>query len=190
MKKVLIINGHPDKESFNHVLHKSYKDGALGAGKDVKEIILSDMQFNPNLEFGYRKRMELEPDLLLAWEKIQWAEHIVWIYPTWWASMPALLKGFIDRLFLPGFAFQYQEKSPFPKGLLAGKTSEIITTLDTPVWYYKYVLGASGTKILRTSILAFCGMKNKRITYFATVRNSSEGKRKAWIADVAELGRK
>jgi Putative NADPH-quinone reductase (modulator of drug activity B) len=65
--------------------------------------------------YGYRKRTELEPDLLQAWDMLQWAEHIVWIYPTWWASPPALLKGFIERLFLPGFTFEYQEKSPFPK---------------------------------------------------------------------------
>lgn len=190
MKKTLIINGHPDKESFNHVLHNSYKEGAISAGKEVKEIILSDMRFNPNLEFGYRKRMELEPDLWDAWEKLQWAEHLVWIYPTWWASMPALLKGFIERLFLPGLAFQYQETSPFPKKLLTGKTSEIITTLDTPVWYYKYVLGASGTKILRTSVLGFCGVKNKRITYLAVVKSSDEEKRKRWIRKITEIGKK
>ena len=88
MKKVLIINGHPDSESFCFGLHESYKKGSLQAGNEVKEIILANMAFNPILMHGYRKRTDLEPDLLEAWEKIKWAEHIVWIYPTWWASPP------------------------------------------------------------------------------------------------------
>lgn len=86
MKKVLIINGHPDKESFCFGLHQQYKKGTLAKGNEVKEIILAEMNFNPILMYGYRKRTELEPDLLEAWDKLQWAEHIVWIYPTWWAS--------------------------------------------------------------------------------------------------------
>ncbi|PVU85592.1 hypothetical protein BB559_006929 [Furculomyces boomerangus] len=97
------------------------------------------MKFNPNLMYGYRKRTEFEPDLLEAWDNIKWAHHIVWIYPTWWGSLPALTKGFVDRLFLPGFVFKHIETSPHPEKLLEGKTSEIISTMDTPAWYYKYI---------------------------------------------------
>lgn len=64
------------------------------------------MDFNPNLEFGYRKKSELEPDLLDAQAKLKWADHVVWIYPVWWSSVPAIMKGFIDRILLPGFAFK------------------------------------------------------------------------------------
>ncbi|MEJ7676773.1 MAG: NAD(P)H-dependent oxidoreductase [Segetibacter sp.] len=104
-KKILIISGHPDKESFNFGLSEAYKKGAISSGVDIKEIVVRDLEFNPNLQFGYRKRTELEPDLIDAKEKIKWAEHLVWIYPVWWGSIPAILKGFIDRVFLPGFAF-------------------------------------------------------------------------------------
>ncbi len=75
MKKVLIIQGHPDAESFNFALHEAYKKGAITSGAEVKEIIVRELQFNPNLQFGYRKRTELEPDLLESIEKIKWAEH-------------------------------------------------------------------------------------------------------------------
>lgn len=181
MKKVLIINGHPDKESFCFALHERYKKGCIGNGNEVKEIILSDMEFNPILMFGYRKRTELEPDLLGAWDMLQWADHIVWIYPTWWASPPALLKGFIERIFLPGFTFEYQEKSPFPKKLLIGKTSEIISTMDSPVWYYKWIVGDIGGKLIRKNIGAFCGIKNIHTTYLAVMKTSTPEKREQWL---------
>lgn len=111
MKKILIINGHPDKKSFCYAIHNSYKKGVLNSNAILKEINISDLKFNLNLEFGYRKRTSLEADLLDAQEKIKWANHIVWIYPVWWGSYPAILKGFIDRVFLPGFAFQKRDNS-------------------------------------------------------------------------------
>lgn len=189
MKKIVIINGHPDKESYNHALGERYKKGALSGEREVKEILLSDMQFNPVLPYGYRKRIELEADLSDAWEKIRWADHLVWIYPLWWGFIPASLKGFIDRLFLPGFTYQPQSGSPFPRPLLKGKTAEIICTMDTPVWYYKYVLGPKATQILKKSIFAFCGLKNIRTTYLAVIKSSTEEQRQKWLEKVENLGR-
>ncbi len=77
----------------------AYKNGAKESGAEVKEIVVKDLKFNPNLQFGYQRRMELEPDLVKAWEIIQWADHLVWIHPVWWGGLPALTKGFVDRLF-------------------------------------------------------------------------------------------
>lgn len=188
MKKVLIINGHPDAQSFNHALQKAYKEGALSVGNTVDEVTLSEMNFSPNLQHGYRKRTELEPDLVEAWKKLQDADHLVWIYPTWWSGMPAILKGFIDRIFLPGFTFEYQEKSPLPKKLLKGKTSEIITTMDAPVWYYKLIVKNTGIVMLKKGVLEFCGVKNKRVTYLTTVKGSTAEKRVQWISKVKTLG--
>jgi len=96
-KKILIINGHPDEESFNFGLSDAYKNGAEKSDAEVKEIRIRELSFNPNLQFGYRKRTELEPDLIEAQEKLKWADHIVWIYPVWWGSVPAIMKGFLDR---------------------------------------------------------------------------------------------
>ncbi|MEI7504247.1 MAG: NAD(P)H-dependent oxidoreductase [Paludibacter sp.] len=70
MKKILIINGHPNKDSFNFGLVDAYKKGALSSGAEVKEIVIAELKFNPNLQFGFQKRSELEPDLLDALEKI------------------------------------------------------------------------------------------------------------------------
>lgn len=132
---ILIINGHPDEKSFNFALTEAYKRGAISSDADVKEINIRDLEFNPNLAYGYRQRTELEPCLLDAQEKIKWANHLVWIFPVWWGSFPAMLKGFIDRVFLPGFAFQKRENSLWWDKMLTGKSARIISTLDQPAWF-------------------------------------------------------
>ena len=190
MKKILIINGHPNKASFNFGLSKAYKEGAEKSGNEVQEILISELDFNPNLQFGYQKRTELEPDLLKAWEKIVWAEHIVWIYPLWWGFMPAILKGFIDRLFLPNFAFRYKGNSTKWDKLLKGKTAHIINTMDYPVWYYRFILGARGTKIMKNMILDFVGIKTIKTTYIAPIKNSTQEFREKWIEKVKAIGLK
>ena len=110
MKRILIINGHPNEDSYCSALAEAYKEGA-SAHAEIKEIRIAALNFEPNLKFGYRKRIELEPDLLEAQEKIKRADHLVWVHPVWWGGFPAILKGFIDRVFLPGFAFRYRENS-------------------------------------------------------------------------------
>ncbi len=136
MKKILIINGHPDKDSFNFGIANAYKKGAEQSDSEIKEIIIRDLQFNPNLQYGYHERTDLEPDLLEAWKKIKWADHLVWVHPVWWGGLQAITKGFIDRVFFPDFAFKYRDNSVWWDKLLKGKTAHIITTLDQPRWYY------------------------------------------------------
>lgn len=190
MKKVLIINGHPDGESFNLALAGAYKKGALESGAEVKEINIRDLQFNPNLQFGYRKRTELEPDLIDAQEKITWAEHIVWVYPVWWASLPAIMKGFIDRVFLPGFAFKKREGSLLWDKLLKGKTSRIICTLDQPAWFYRLINRAPSHKAMKQSTLKFVGLKKVKITAIGPIRLSKPEFRHKWLMRVEGLGKK
>ncbi len=187
-KKILIINGHPNKESLNFGFAEAYKKGALKSNAEIQEIIISTLKFNPNLEFGYQKRTELEPDLLNAWEKIKWADHLVWIHPVWWGGLPALMKGFIDRLFLPGFAFQYRENSSFWDKLLKGKSAHIITTLDQPSWYYWLVYGSPSVNQLKKSTLEFCGISPVKVSYFGIIKNSKDTIRKKWISKVEKFG--
>ncbi|MFY7846534.1 NAD(P)H-dependent oxidoreductase [Chryseobacterium gambrini] len=188
MKKILIINGHPNKDSFNFGIAKAYQDGALQSGAEVKEIVIADLNFNPNLQFGYQKRMELEPDLVKAWEKIQWADHLVWIHPVWWGGLPAITKGFIDRLFLPGFAFKYRENSVWWDKLLKGKTAHIITTLDQPGLYYRFFFGRPSVNQLRKSVLQFCGVKPVKVTYVGIIKTLDIKQREVWLEKIKLLG--
>ncbi|CAM3411576.1 NAD(P)H-dependent oxidoreductase [Flavobacterium chungbukense] len=188
MKKILIINGHPNAESFNFGIAQSYKNGALASNAQVETIVITDLKFNPNLQFGYQKRTELEPDLLKAWQKIQNAEHLVWIHPVWWGGLPAITKGFIDRLFLPGMAFQYRENSVWWDKLLKGKTAHIITTLDQPSWYYRFFYGRPSVNQLKKSTLEFCGVKPVKVSYIGIVKGSNEEQRKKWLEKVYRFG--
>ncbi len=190
MKKIVVINGHPNPQSLNRGLVDAYVDGAEQSGAVVQTIHISQLQFNPNLQFGYQQRMELEPDLLNALEKIRWAEHLVWIHPVWWGGMPALMKGFIDRLFLPGIAFQYRPDSIWWYRLLSGKTARIITTLDQPGWYYWLAYGRPSINQLKKSTLEFCGIRPVAVTYVGIVRKADERQRKRWVNEAYQLGRK
>lgn len=189
MKKILIINGHPDKDSYSFALADAYKRGALASGAEIEEIRVADLIFDPNLQFGYRKRTELEPDLIESWEKIKWADHLVWVYPVWWGSIPAILKGFIDRVFLPGFAFKKRDNSLLWDPLLKGRSARIISTLDQPVWVYWLVNRRPSYWAMRRLTLNFCGIKPVRATTIGPIRLSKESFRKRWLEKIEQLGR-
>lgn len=189
-KKVLIVNGHPNKDSFNFGLADAYKKGAIQANAEIQEIVIRDLQFNPNLEFGYQKRTEQEPDLIASWEKIKWAEHIVFIYPIWWGGMPAIMKGFFDRVFLPGFAFAYRENSVWWDKLLVGKSAHIIATMDTPYLYFRLVYGNPAINQLKKTTLEFCGIKLVKVTVFSPIKRVKEEVLKKYLNKTEQLGKK
>jgi len=190
MKNILIINAHPDKKSFCFALAESYKMGAFETNSNVKLVHLIDLKFNPILTYGYRKISELEPDLFQIQQDILWANHLVFVYPNWWATFPALLKGFIDRVFVPGFAFKYRDNSPFWDKLLEGKTARLIVTMDTPSWYYWLINRRPGHNAMKIGVLEFCGIKPVKITSLSPIKSASETKRKKWLKEVEILGRK
>lgn len=190
MSNILLINGHPNKNSYNFALSNAYHEGAEESGATVQEITVADLDFEPNLKFGYKKRMPLEPDLEEAWQKIREADHMVWVHPVWWGGFPAVLKGFIDRLFLPGRAFQYRDDSVWWDRLLSGRTARIITTIDQPSWYYRWIYGSPSVKSLKRSILKFCGIKPVKVSYIGSIRHSDKAQREQWIKQVYKMGQK
>lgn len=187
-KKILIINGHPDKGSFNFALSEAYKKGASQSGAEIREINIRELDFNPNLQFGYRKRTELEPDLLEAQDKLKWADHLVWIYPVWWGSVPAMMKGFLDRVLLPGFAFNKRVDSLWWDTCFTGKTARIICTLDQPAWYYRWVYGSPSHNAMKRVTLNYIGIRKVRITAIGPIRLSKVKFRAKWLKKVEKLG--
>jgi putative NADPH-quinone reductase len=190
MKQVLIINGHPDKESYNSALAEAYLKGASKTNSVLTQINIADLDFNPNLAFGYRKRTELEPDLLEAIEKIKKADHIVWIFPMWWYGYPALMKGFIDRTFLPGITFEPIEGKALPKKLLKGKTARIIITADTPKWYDSLFMKSPAINQFKKGTLEFCGISPVKVTYISPIKGSNIDYKEKWLEKIALLGEK
>jgi putative NADPH-quinone reductase len=183
---ILVINAHPDKESFNQRISTHYVQTALAAGAQVRYMPLRELNFNPNLQFGYRKRTELEPDLLQALDNIRWSDHIVWVHPLWWYSYPALMKGFIDRLFLPEIAFRTGSDGSYAK-LFTGRSARIITTADTAPQDYEVIFKNTALVQLKTGTLEFVGIAPVLSTYISPVYNSTEEQKLEWLRQVAQL---
>jgi len=186
-KSILIINGHPNADSLSSTFTETYAKHARTAGAQVEILNLRELQFNPNLAHGYKQRTEWEPDLQRAWEMITKAQHLVWIHPVWWGGLPALTKGFIDRVFLPGLTFKYRENSVWWDKLLTGKTARIITTLDQPYFYYRFVNRRPGIWQLKKMTLEFCGVSPVRVTAFGPIRKAPEAKILKMIEEVGRV---
>ncbi len=189
-KKILVILGHPNSDSYCSALSNAYIAGAKSNGSEVREIKVGELKFDPVLWKGYNEIQELEPDLIKAQELILWADHIAFIYPNWWGAMPAILKGFIDRTFIPGFAFKFRENSRFWDKLLVGRTAELLVTMDTPSWYYRWFWNRPGHNQMKKTILGFCGIKVNRISDFSSVKSSDQQKREEWLKVAKRLGEK
>jgi NAD(P)H dehydrogenase (quinone) len=188
--KILIIDGHPATSSFCTSLADVYERSARGAGFDVRRINLREMSFDPILHLGYHEIQALEPALVQAQQDILWAEHLVWVFPTWWVGVPALLKGFLDRALLPGFGFKYHKNDPFWDKLLKGRSARVITTMDSPVYYNWFMYRSEGHINFRKGVLEFCGIKPVRTTVFGGMKSSTPEKRTKWLDKVAALGAK
>jgi putative NADPH-quinone reductase len=185
-KRILILDAHPATGSLVGALATSYREGAHGAGHAVCARALRDMAFDPILHEGYRRVQELEPDLADAQQDILWCEHLVIAYPTWWGQPPALLKGFLDRTFLPGFAFKYRENSSFWDRLLAGRSARLLVTMDAPPMYDRVFYG--GRRLMKRAVLRFCGFRPVRSSAFGSVKGSSDAARARWVEKARTLG--
>lgn len=187
-KRILVILGHPKNDSFCGALANSYVEGAKAAGNEVQLIYLGNLSFDPVLHNGYAMIQELEPDLVAGQAAITWAQHIVFVYPVWWGAMPALLKGFIDRIFLPGFAFKYRDGSLFWDRLLSGRSAHLLVTMDTPPWYFRWVYRMPGHNQMKRTILEFSGIKPVTVSSFGPIKDSSQKKRAKWLAQANAYG--
>ena len=185
--RTLLILGHPSPDSFNAALADAYADAARQAGRELRRLDLHALNFDPILHGAYRGAQPLEPDLQAAQADILWAEEIVWVYPVWWGGLPALLKGFLDRTLLPGFAYKFHKGNRSWDKLLKGRNARIVVTLDTPGWYDRLVYGRPAWRQMKHTILQFCGMKLLSTTTFAPIATSKPEQRERWLAAVRRL---
>jgi len=188
-KKILVINGNPKESSFCHELAEQYVVSGQ-RNHEVKVVSVSELKFDLDLHSGYDKVQSLEPDLAEFQSLVKWAEHVVFILPVWWGGMPAKLKGLIDRTFLSGFAFKYQDGKTIPDKLLRGRSADIILTMDTPPLYYRWVQGNPIYKQLKRTVLEFCGITVRPAMYIGPVISSSKQQRTKWGEQVFELAAK
>ncbi|ROO26399.1 NAD(P)H dehydrogenase [Salinisphaera orenii YIM 95161] len=187
--RVLLVLGHPRRDSLCGALADAYCDGAGDAGVELRRIDLAALSFTRDVTAASPEDQPLEPDLQAARADLAWAEHLVFVYPTWWGTMPALLKSFLDRLVMPGFAFRFYGPGAAEwEGLWPDKSAQLITTMDTPPPVYRWLFHAPGTHAMRNATLGFCGVRPTRALVFGPVRTSDADRRAAWLEKTRRTG--
>lgn len=186
---VLVILGHPRADSFCGALAEAFCKGAGAAGVELRRLNLSETNFDTDLHGVSPNDQPLEDDLSKARELILWADHLVIVYPTWWGTAPALLKGFLDRIMAPGFAFRTCEGGIGYQGLLQDRSAQLITTMDTPPLAHRLLYREPGKNALARATLGFCGIRPVRSLVFGSVKNASVDQRQAWLARTERQGR-
>lgn len=192
-KHILVLNGHPDpgKGHLGDALVAAYLAGASKAGHDVDVLNIAELEF-PLLRSKEAWESMSSPcgDITAAQICIHRAEHIVLVYPLWLGEMPALVKGFLEQVLRPGFAFSAMNSEGFPKKKLSGKSARIVVTMGMPAFIYRWFYGAHSLKSLKRSILAFCGIAPVRSTLVGLVESKSPKGRLKALQKLEELGRK
>ncbi len=187
---ILVFCLHPAPRSFNHALADALAEGARGAGHAVTRLNLSDLRFDADFgQAGYKGAKPPEPDLEAALAAIEAASHVVLVTPMWWGGLPAKAKGFFDRAFLPGRAFDPRiRKAGLPKPLFAGRTARLVMTSDTPGLWFRLMYGQAMRKQVERQILSFCGLKPRGFTHFSPVEHSSDAVRARWLERARAIG--
>ena len=191
MKKILVIDTHPRKESLTNLLADTYEDAAKSGGHTVQRLNIRDLKFDPILFQSYRD-VSLEPDIEHSQELINWCEHLIIVTPVWWMSTPALFKGWLDRTLMPGFAFKYKKKSflPIPERLLKGRSARVIYTQGGPKYLTNIIGFDAFWKALKYGTLVFCGFGPVRRTAFSNVVRPTDARITHMKIIVSRLGKR
>ncbi|MGN4425226.1 NAD(P)H-dependent oxidoreductase [Bacillus cereus group sp. MYBK30-1] len=188
---ILIIYAHPSPSSFNASILEHVQKGLQETNHSVTLLDLYKEQFDPVLVFNEeKKRRDLlyEEETERYRELVQKADTLLFIYPIWWWGMPAILKGFIDRIFVAGFAYKYE--GALPKGLFKGKKAWVINTLDSPLWYVALLYRSADWIMMKRGVLRFCGIRNIKRSVFQSVKTSKVTKREKWLLQIEGEARK
>lgn len=191
-RKILLILGHPDPapERFCRALADSYEQGAREAGHHVRRVDLAALEF-PLLRSQREFREGSVPaSLREAADAIVDSEHIVFIFPLWLGTMPALLKAFLEQVMRPGVAFAYPQagEQGLPKTLLKGRSARVVVTMGMPALVYRLWFLGHGIAGMRRNILGFVGIGPVRETLFGMVEGVGDARRRSWLEAMRKLG--
>lgn len=190
-KRILLIQGHPDASSPHlcHALEDAYARGAREAGHELRRINVAALDF-PLLRSQHEWENDpLPPGLADAQEAIKWCEHMVLFFPLWLGDMPALLKGFLEQVARPGFAFSREGKNPLANKGLTGRSARVVVTMGMPAMVYRWYFRAHSIKSLERNILGFVGISPVDETLIGLIGNANTDATDKWLAKLEKLGR-
>jgi putative NADPH-quinone reductase len=178
MRKIAIIDGHPDPDParFIHALASEYAKSASDTGHEVRRIEVASAGVGVLRSGKDWEKDEIPPEVKRAQETIVWADHVVILFPLWLGAMPALLKGFFEQVFRPGFAIGAGKRTLSP-GLLKGKSARVVVTMGMPGFFYRLFFFSHSVSSLRRNILYFVGIKPVRETLIGTIDNPASRER-------------
>ncbi len=188
MARIAIIVGHARTNTFCEALGESYLRGAEAAGLQVQLFVTSKLKFDPILHEGFERVQPLEPDLQTAHDAMFQADHLVLIFPLWFGALPAILKGFLERVLQPDWIAQSKD-GKHPR-LLKGKSARIILTMGMPAFVYRWFFGAHALKMLKRNMLRFSGVHPVRSVLYGNVEGVGPERRHKWLKAVEALARR
>ncbi|MCA9355072.1 NAD(P)H-dependent oxidoreductase [Candidatus Kaiserbacteria bacterium] len=188
-KKIVVICGNPDTDSFTGAVLDRYQVSAEKAGHEVRRFNLGELQFDPILHKGYKEIQQLEPDLVDIQDAIRECDHVVIGYPNWWCTMPAILKGLFDRIWLPGFAFNFNKETKKVDQHLKGKTARVFVISGTHSPLKTWWKFGDFTNEIQYGILDFAGIKTQ-VSIYGPCEKVNDAKKESWMKEVGNLGTK
>ena len=188
MKCVLVILAHPDTGSLNAAIARRCVDRLSENGHRALFHDLYREGFNPILPASeIPEGAHVDGSVQIHCGELAGAHGIVIVHPNWWGMPPAILVGWIDRVFRPGVAYRFIEGDPgegVPLGLLKGKIALVFNTSNTPRDRELTVFGDPLEAFWKTSVFEFCGITRHYRTTFSVVVTSSQETRERWLDEV------
>jgi putative NADPH-quinone reductase len=189
-RRILIVQGHPDPAGGHlcHALADTYLQAATAAGHEVRQVDVARLDF-PLL----RSQLDWEKGkvplaLAPAQQDILWANHLVLFFPLWLGDMPALLKGFLEQVARPGFAFKPGANGPFGAKGLAGRSARVVVTMGMPALVYRYIYRAHSIRSLERNVLGFVGMAPVHETLIGNIETKDVAVQSGWFVKLSRLG--
>jgi putative NADPH-quinone reductase len=188
-RKILIIDGHPDpdRQRFGHALAEAYTVGAISVGDETRSITLAETEVAFLRTAADFALPPTAPVILSAQRDIEWADHIVIVFPLWLGGAPALLRAFLEQIACGGFFAETSSRGIQQR--LKHKSARLIVTMGMPSFIYRLIFHAHGVRNIMEGVLGFAGFKPIRATLFGAVEAQTAPTQKARLAQVRELGR-